>query len=160
MFLFLPLERPVTKIRSILIWRSPGRSHRSLSVIKNPTGLSGNFRPRAVSEYADTGDFDFVVSAQKTLNSVYIADMAKYDTAQEMTKIIAAWASVPAQLAKENHKFQYKVIKSGARAYEFETPLDWLKTAGIVNKCIRVSEGKMPLSAYADNDSFKDLRIT
>ena len=77
-----------------------------------------------------------------------------------MTKIIAAWASVPAQLAKENHKFQYKVIKSGARAYEFETSLDWLKTAGIVNKCIRVSEGKMPLSAYADNDSFKDLRIT
>jgi predicted AAA+ superfamily ATPase len=111
--------------------------------------------PRAVSEYADTGDFDFVVSAQKTLNNAYIADMAKYATPQETTKIIAAWASVPAQLAKENHKFQYKVIKSGARAYEFETPLDWLKTAGIVNKCIRISEGKMPLSAYADNDSFK-----
>ena len=111
--------------------------------------------PRAVSEYADTGDFDFVVSAQKTLNNAYIADMAKYATPQETTKIIAAWVSVPAQLAKENHKFQYKVIKSGARAYEFETPLDWLKTAGIVNKCIRVSEGKMPLSAYADNSSFK-----
>jgi predicted AAA+ superfamily ATPase len=111
--------------------------------------------PRAVSEYADTGDFNFVVSAQKTLNNAYIADMAKYATPQETTKIIAAWASVPAQLAKENHKFQYKVIKSGARAHEFETPLDWLKTAGIVNKCIRVSEGKMPLSAYADNDSFK-----
>jgi len=111
--------------------------------------------PGAVSEYADTGDFDFVVSAQKTLNNAYIADMAKYATPQETTKIIAAWASVPAQLAKENHKFQYKVIKSGARAYEFETPLDWLKTAGIVNKCIRVSEGKMPLSAYADNSSFK-----
>ena len=111
--------------------------------------------PRAVSEYVDTGDFDFVVSAQKTLNNAYIADMAKYATPQETTKIIAAWASVPAQLAKENHKFQYKVIKSGARAYEFETSLDWLKTAGIVNKCIRVSEGKMPLSTYADNDSFK-----
>jgi len=111
--------------------------------------------PRAVSEYVDTKDFDFVVSAQKTLNDAYIADMAKYATTQETTKIMAAWASVPAQLAKENHKFQYKVIKSGARAYEFETPLDWLKTAGMVNKCIRVSEGKMPLSAYADNGSFK-----
>lgn len=111
--------------------------------------------PRAVSEYVDTRDFDFVVSAQKTLNDAYIADMAKYAAPQETTRIMAAWASVPAQLAKENHKFQYKVIKSGARAYEFETPLDWLKTAGIVNKCIRVSEGKMPLSAYADNGSFK-----
>jgi predicted AAA+ superfamily ATPase len=111
--------------------------------------------PRAVLEYVDTRDFDFVISAQKTLNDAYIADMAKYAAPQETTKIMAAWASVPAQLAKENHKFQYKVIKSGARAYEYETPLDWLKTAGIINKCIRVSEGKMPLSAYADNSSFK-----
>jgi uncharacterized protein len=111
--------------------------------------------PRAVLEYADTKDFDFVVSAQKTLNDAYIADMAKYAAPQETTKIMAAWASVPAQLAKENRKFQYKVIKSGARAYEYETPLDWLKTAGIIHKCIRVSEGKMPLSVYADNNSFK-----
>jgi len=111
--------------------------------------------PRAVLEYVDTGDFDFVLAAQKTLNDSYIADMAKYATPQETTKIMAAWNSVPAQLAKENHKFQYKVIKSGARAYEYETPIDWLKSAGIISKCIRVSEGKMPLSAYADNSSFK-----
>lgn len=111
--------------------------------------------PRAVSEYVDTRDFDFVKAAQKSLNDAYIADMAKYATPHETTKIMAAWASIPAQLAKENRKFQYKVIKSGARAYEYETPLDWLRTAGIVNKCIRISEGKMPLSAYADNDSFK-----
>jgi hypothetical protein len=68
---------------------------------------------------------------------------------------MAAWASVPGQLAKENHKFQYKIIKSGARAYEYKMPIDWLKAAGIINKCIRVAEGKMPLSAYADNSSFK-----
>jgi len=119
------------------------------------TYLAVGGMPRAVSEYADTKDFDFVMSAQKTLNDAYIADMAKYATPQETTKIMAAWASVPAQLAKENHKFQYKVIKSGARAYEYETPLDWLKTAGIINKCIRITQGKMPLSAYADNNSFK-----
>ncbi len=111
--------------------------------------------PRAVIEYVDTQDFDFVVAAQKMLNDAYIADMAKYASPQETTKIMAAWASVPAQLAKENHKFQYKVIKSGARAYEYETPLDWLRTAGMINKCIRITEGKMPLSAYADNSSFK-----
>lgn len=111
--------------------------------------------PRAVSEYVETKDFDYVVAAQKTLNDAYIADMAKYASPQETTKIMAAWASVPAQLAKENQKFQYKVIKSGARAYEYETPLDWLRTAGMINKCIRITEGKLPLSAYAENSSFK-----
>ncbi|NCB42789.1 MAG: ATP-binding protein [Clostridia bacterium] len=111
--------------------------------------------PRAVSEYVETNDFDFVVAAQKTLNDAYIADMAKYATAQETTKIMAAWASIPGQLAKENPKFQYKFIKSGARAYEYETPIQWMKSAGIINQCTRITEGKMPLSAYADNAAFK-----
>lgn len=111
--------------------------------------------PRAVLEYMDSKDFNFVIAVQKTLNDSYIADMAKYAIPNETTKLMAAWNSVPAQLAKENQKFQYKVIKSGARAYEYETPLDWLKAAGIINKCIRVSEGNLPLSAYADTTSFK-----
>jgi len=111
--------------------------------------------PRAVLEYAEKRDFDFVLAAQKTLNDAYIADMAKYTTPHETTKIMAAWASVPAQLAKENRKFQYRVIKSGARAYEYETPLAWLKSAGLINKCVNVSKGKMPLSAFAENSIFK-----
>lgn len=111
--------------------------------------------PRAVLEYVDTHDFDYVLMVQKNLNDAYIADMAKYATPHETTKIMAAWNSVSAQLAKENHKFQYKVIKSGARAYEYETPLDWLRSAGMIHKCIRVSQGKIPLAAYADNGSFK-----
>jgi predicted AAA+ superfamily ATPase len=111
--------------------------------------------PRAVLEYVESGDFNFVLAAQKNIGDAYIADMAKYATPQETTKIMAAWASIPAQLSKENHKFQYKTIKSGARAYEYETPLDWLKFAGVIHKCVRVTEGKMPLSAYTDNNSFK-----
>ena len=111
--------------------------------------------PQAILEYVDTKDFNFILAAQKTINDAYIADMAKYATPQETTKIMASWASIPAQLSKENRKFQYKVIKSGARAYEYETALDWLKFAGIIHKCVRVTEGKMPLTAYADNDSFK-----
>lgn len=119
------------------------------------TYLAVGGMPRVVAEYCETKDFNFVVSAQRSLNDAYIADMAKYAKPQETAKVMAAWASVPAQLAKENHKFQYKVIKSGARAYEYETPLEWLKAAGIIHKCVRATEGKMPLSAYADNDSFK-----
>lgn len=111
--------------------------------------------PKAVSEYVETKDFDFVTAAQKSLNDAYIADMAKYAIPQDTTRIMAAWGSVPVQLSKENHKFQYKVIKSGARAYEYETAIDWLKAAGMVNICTRVREGKMPLAAFADNDSFK-----
>ena len=68
--------------------------------------------PQAVLEYVNTRDFNFVLAAQKTINDAYIADMAKYATPQETTKIMAAWASIPAQLSKENRKFQYKVIKS------------------------------------------------
>lgn len=111
--------------------------------------------PGVVAEYIGKADFDFVLAKQKTLNDAYIADMAKYASPQETTRIMAAWASIPAQLAKENHKFQYKTIKSGARAYEYELPLQWLQSAGIINRCTRVSEGKMPLSAYADNSTFK-----
>ncbi|MCL1916853.1 MAG: AAA family ATPase [Peptococcaceae bacterium] len=111
--------------------------------------------PRVVQEYANKRDFDFVVALQRTLNDSYIADMAKYATPQETTRIMAAWASVPAQLAKENRKFQYKVIRSGARAKDYEVALDWLKAAGMINKCIHVTEGKLPLSGYAENESFK-----
>lgn len=111
--------------------------------------------PQPVNVYVETKDFNFVLAAQKALNDAYIADMAKYATPQETVKIMAAWGSIPAQLSKENHKFQYRVIKSGARAYEYETPLQWLDSAGVINRCTRVSEGKMPLTAFADNASFK-----
>ncbi|MDR0883108.1 MAG: ATP-binding protein [Oscillospiraceae bacterium] len=111
--------------------------------------------PAAVQEYVHKRDFDFVNAALKTLNDSYIADMAKYTTPQEMTRIMAVWASIPAQLSKENHKFQYKVIKSGARAGDYESAMQWLVSAGIIHKCIHVTQGKMPLSAYAQNEAFK-----
>ncbi len=126
---------------------------RAMDLYKTYLAVGG--MPRAVQEYEDKQDFDFVNVIQKSLNSSYIADMAKYATPQETNRIMAAWASVPAQLAKENHKFQYKVIKSGARANEYEVALDWLSAAGMIHKCIRVNEGKYPLPAYAENEAFK-----
>lgn len=111
--------------------------------------------PRAVLEYVEGKDFDFVLAQQKNLNDAYIADMAKYASPHETNRLMLTWQSIPAQLAKENQKFQYKVVKSGARAKEYELSLQWLHSAGLINRCTRVSEGKMPLSAYADNGSFK-----
>jgi predicted AAA+ superfamily ATPase len=81
--------------------------------------------------------------------------MAKYASAQETVRILATWSSVPAQLAKENHKFQYKMIKTGARAGDYELALDWLKTVGMINKCTHVTKGELPLAAYAQHDKFK-----
>ena len=69
--------------------------------------------PRVVQEYINTGDFIHALATQKTLNDAYIADMLKYAPPQETTKTMAAWASLPAQLAKENQKFQLKI--SGMR---------------------------------------------
>ncbi|MGL5380094.1 ATP-binding protein [Clostridium sp.] len=111
--------------------------------------------PAVVSEYISQKDFDFVLSTQKNISDSYVADMAKYATPHETTKIMASFNSIPAQLAKENKKFQYKVIKSGARAYEYETPLEWLKSSGVILKCNKCTEGKLPLIAYANNDAFK-----
>lgn len=111
--------------------------------------------PKVVADYTETKDFNFVNAAQKTINDSYIADMAKYATPNETTKIMNAYNSIPAQLAKANKKFQYKVIKSGARAYEYETPIEWLQSSGVINRCIKVREGKLPLVAYAENETFK-----
>ncbi len=111
--------------------------------------------PQVVLEYLDKSDFNFVLASQKNINDSYIADMAKYAVPNETTKIMAAFNSIPAQLAKDNRKFQYKVIKSGARAYDYETPLEWLRAAGVVIKCNKTNEGKLPLSAYAEFSSFK-----
>lgn len=111
--------------------------------------------PAAVKEYIDKKDFDFVLATQKSINDSYVADMAKYATPYETTRIMATFNSIPAQLAKENKKFQYKIIKSGARANEYETPVEWLRSSGVILKCTKCNEGKLPLAAYSDFNSFK-----
>jgi len=111
--------------------------------------------PASVKEYIEKNDFNFVLATQKNINDSYVADMAKYATPNETTKIMAAFNSIPAQLAKDNKKFQYKIIKSGARAHDYETPLDWLKASGVIIKCHKCNEGKLPLSAYTDFNTFK-----
>ena len=111
--------------------------------------------PQVVNEFIRTRDYNMVMAMQKNIIDAYIADMAKYAGPSETVKIIAAFNSVPAQLAKENRKFQYKIIKSGARAVHYESALDWLSASAMVNKCIKVSQGRVPLNAFAETASFK-----
>lgn len=111
--------------------------------------------PRAILEYKEKQDMDFVTAILKDINNSYIADMAKYASSTETTKIMAVYNIISAQLAKENKKFQYKLIKSGARAYEYETAINWLNASGIINQCTKIREGKLPLSAFIEPESFK-----
>ena len=85
----------------------------------------------------------------------YIADMTKYAAPGEAVKIFAAYDSLPSQLARDSKKFQYKLIKSGARASQYGDSIDWLIRAGIVNKCTKCTQGFMPHSAFQDLASFK-----
>ena len=85
----------------------------------------------------------------------YVADMAKYAQAGETVKIYAAYDSLPVQLARDSKKFQYKLIKQGARASQYGDSIDWLIKAGIVNKCTKCTQGYIPLAAYQDLTAFK-----
>ena len=91
---------------------------------------------------------------QMLLNS-YIADMTKYANKSDTVRIFEAYDSLPAQLAKDAKKFQYKLIKSGARASQYGDAIDWLIRAGIVNKCMKCSQGFYPVAAYQDVSAFQ-----
>jgi len=111
--------------------------------------------PQVIKEYIETKDFDFITAIQKNINDAYIADMAKYASSTETVRIMSVFNSIPGQLAKENRKFQYKHIKSGARANVYQISIEWLRASGIIVLSKKVSEGKFPLSIYTDNNSFK-----
>jgi uncharacterized protein len=111
--------------------------------------------PAAVREYLETGSFLTIKDVQGRILNDYIADMAKYATPVTSVKIRACFNSIPAQLAKENVKFQYKTVQRGGTAAIFGESIEWLVFAGIAIKCQKTSQGFMPVSAYVDLSDFK-----
>lgn len=111
--------------------------------------------PEAVAEYADTHDLKSVRSIQNRIVSDYDADFSKHVPPSMVPRIRMVWNSVPSQLAKENKKFIYGVLKKGARAKEYETAIEWLKDAGLVYKVTRVNNLSKPLNFYEDPAAFK-----
>lgn len=87
--------------------------------------------------------------------NAYVADMAKYTSESESAKVRNAFRSMPAQLAKENKKFQYKLIRKGATAGLFGDSIAWLVSAGVVLPCDRVTRAELPLVAFRDVSAFK-----
>ena len=111
--------------------------------------------PAAVKEYIATGSFVAVADIQNRILKEYIADMAKYADNSTGIKIRACYESIPAQLAKENHKFQYSVVQKGGSVTIFGEAIEWLKYAGIVLKCQKTAQGIMPIKVYIDLSDFK-----
>jgi len=111
--------------------------------------------PASILEYTNTDSLVTVPGVQNKIINDYIADMAKYASAGETIKIRAAFNSVPAQLAKENRKFQYKVIQKGGSSTIFGEAIDWLETAKVVNKCYNLTTPEIPLNVYKDFTNFK-----
>jgi predicted AAA+ superfamily ATPase len=111
--------------------------------------------PAAVATFVETESYPKIQSIQNEILNEYIADMAKYADPATSIKIRACYNSIPAQLAKENTKFQYKVVQRGGTATIFGEAIEWLILAGIALKCQRLEHGYIPVNAYVDLINFK-----
>lgn len=111
--------------------------------------------PEVVSTYINTEDFNKVRNMQKKLLGAYENDFSKHAPIEIVARIKMIWNSIPAQLAKENKKFLYGLIREGARAREYEVAITWLVDSGLVYKVNRVKKPDFPLHAYQDFQAFK-----
>ncbi|MGM9860244.1 MAG: ATP-binding protein [Muribaculaceae bacterium] len=111
--------------------------------------------PEPVVALLDNRGIGTVEDTLQDILDLYELDFAKYADAREIPRIHAIWHSLPAQLSKENRKFVYKVVKSGARSKDYEDALMWLEDAGMIYRIYNISKPGIPLSAYAQSDAFK-----
>lgn len=111
--------------------------------------------PEAVNEWVLNKNIENVNKILDNILNAYESDFSKHTSNIFASKISLIWNSIPSQLAKENKKFVYQVIKSGARAREYEEALNWLYDANLIEKIYNISKPSFPLKAYYDLNSFK-----
>ena len=111
--------------------------------------------PEIIASYIQNKDFNEVRKKQKVLLEAYEQDFSKHAPNNVVPRIRQLWNNIPTQLAKENKKFIYGLVKEGARAREYELALSWLIDCGLVYQVNRVNDCKIPLSAYQDFNAFK-----
>ncbi len=111
--------------------------------------------PEAVKVWTEDGDIREVDRVQNDILEAYEHDFAKHADPFDVPKIRLIWNSLPSQLARENKKFLYSVVKKSARAREYENALNWLVNADLVKKVPRITKPGIPLSAYEDLEAFK-----
>lgn len=116
--------------------------------------LSIGGMPEVVKEFINTNSTINAIDYQKDIIESYKNDITKYSEPSNVPKIIATFDSIPVQLAKDNKKFQYKLVQKGGTSTIFGDSINWLVNAGIVNECIKTKIG-VPLKMYEELDSFK-----
>ena len=111
--------------------------------------------PEVVYSWVNDKDIEKVNQIQKNILDSYEHDFSKHVDASDANKISLIWNGIPSQLARENKKFVYQVIKEGARAREYEGALNWLNDASLISKCYLVNKCAFPLKAYNDLSAYK-----
>ena len=111
--------------------------------------------PEVVNKYIETKSFKETLLVQRRIVSDYLNDMVKYADGSERIKVRECYQSIPLQLAKENKKFQYKLVKSGGNARYFDASLNWLKDSGLVNLTYRLKTISKPLEIHKESAVFK-----
>lgn len=111
--------------------------------------------PEAVLHFSENRDFNEVREVQKRILTAYEQDFSKHAPNEIVPRIRMVWNSIPSQLAKENRKFIYGLVREGGRAKDFETAIMWLSDCGLVHKVSRVTVPNLPLKAYEDLKAFK-----
>ncbi len=111
--------------------------------------------PEAVQSFAENRDFYKVRRIQERILAAYEQDFSKHAPNEIVPKIRMLWNSIPSQLARENKKFIYGLVREGSRAKDYETAILWLSDCGLVHKVSRVNAAGIPLKAYEDLKAFK-----
>jgi predicted AAA+ superfamily ATPase len=111
--------------------------------------------PEAVDNYATTNELLEVRKIQKEILTAYALDFAKYATAPDIPKLGMIWDAIPSQLAKENKKYIFSMLRKSARIRDFENSIEWLEKSGLILRSFRISTARQPLSAYREVNIFK-----
>lgn len=111
--------------------------------------------PEVVSCFLETRNIEQIYKLQRSLITEYEEDMVKYADEADKPHIRECFESIPKQLAKENKKFQYSVVRKGGRASQYAGSIQWLEDAGIVRRCYNTRITELPLGGNAVEDCFK-----
>ena len=111
--------------------------------------------PECVSKFKETSNYTLIRHTQDMILLSYLNDMSKYNVTNEIKKTRLVYDNITVQLSKENTRFQYKLVKTGGRASEFENAIEWLTLSGITSKIYGLEDIQKPLENYKNIDSFK-----
>lgn len=149
-------EEVIKSLQHCLVTESPvpeAMHHRFRQLLLQYTVVGG--MPEAVKAFVQTKQMDAVLQIQRDIVRSYEDDMVKYAEKADKSRIKECFQSIPRQLAKENKKFQYSVIRKGSTAAKYAGSLQWIEDAGIILRCRNLSITELPLDGNAEEDVFK-----